>query len=424
MKIYIFTIFCLTYMGCFAQESSGIKFETGLNWKAILEKAKSENKFIFLDGYATWCGPCKKMTADVFTVKEVGNFFNENFINIAVQFDSSGIDNQQVKKWYKDAKMIAHDYNINAYPTYLFFSPTGDLVHKLVGTFDPQDFIAQSKSALSPQTQYVSLKKQFESGRKDTVFLLALINLAEKADDNDNLPVYYNHFLATQKNLLTPRNILFISKSIEHSADIGYTILKNNVAPVEAVIGNRERLSILQKISFDEDILPVIRIGGTKQKMGGGMVIYSGKLADSVDWEKVYSELHVKYDAPLAEQILLIGKLDYYTCTENWDSYNKTLVEYSKKDTLDIELIHKEAWNFATYCSNVKALNQAVEWAVVLDNDQYNNKFQQTYSRLLYKAGKKTKAIAAMKKYQSSMSTADPSIDEIIKKMENEESIP
>ena len=37
--------------------SQGIQFEIG-SWKEVLQKAKQENKLIFVDLYSTWCGPC------------------------------------------------------------------------------------------------------------------------------------------------------------------------------------------------------------------------------------------------------------------------------------------------------------------------------------------------------------------------------
>ncbi len=39
--------------------SKVIHFENGLSWEQIKEKAKAEHKYIFVDCYATWCGPCK-----------------------------------------------------------------------------------------------------------------------------------------------------------------------------------------------------------------------------------------------------------------------------------------------------------------------------------------------------------------------------
>ena len=51
----------------------GIKWVTGLSWEQVLTKAKTENKFIFVDCYATWCGPCKVMDKDVYPNDTVGD---------------------------------------------------------------------------------------------------------------------------------------------------------------------------------------------------------------------------------------------------------------------------------------------------------------------------------------------------------------
>ena len=48
-----------------SQQYKGIHFEQGLSWKDILAKAKAEHKYIFVDCYATWCGPCKYMDKNV-----------------------------------------------------------------------------------------------------------------------------------------------------------------------------------------------------------------------------------------------------------------------------------------------------------------------------------------------------------------------
>ena len=75
--LYVFVAFFMLQMGAFAQTN----FEE-LTLAKALEKAKAENKLVFVDCYTSWCGPCKYMLNNVFVLPEVGAFFNEHFVNV------------------------------------------------------------------------------------------------------------------------------------------------------------------------------------------------------------------------------------------------------------------------------------------------------------------------------------------------------
>ncbi|NJN28688.1 MAG: DUF255 domain-containing protein [Cyclobacteriaceae bacterium] len=51
---------------------SGIVFYAG-NWEEALALAQQENKLIFLNISASWCGPCKLLKNKTFPDTEVGN---------------------------------------------------------------------------------------------------------------------------------------------------------------------------------------------------------------------------------------------------------------------------------------------------------------------------------------------------------------
>src|SRR5690349_8999327 len=84
--------------------AQGIKFEDELTWEQVKQKAQMENKHIFVDAYATWCGPCKKMDKEVYSDEKVGIFFNDHFISVRLQFDSTQKDNELTKRWRPIAK--------------------------------------------------------------------------------------------------------------------------------------------------------------------------------------------------------------------------------------------------------------------------------------------------------------------------------
>lgn len=84
----------------------GIQFFKG-TWSEAVKKAKAENKPIFLDVYATWCGPCKQLKRNTFSDKEVGEYFNSKFINVS-------LDGEQA-----EGRVLMTRYNLRAYPSLL-----------------------------------------------------------------------------------------------------------------------------------------------------------------------------------------------------------------------------------------------------------------------------------------------------------------
>src|SRR5687767_5338962 len=105
----------------FAQ-SSAISFQRGMTWEMILQKAREENKYIFVDCYTTWCKPCREMDEKIFTLTDIGKFHNEKFVNVKVQMDSTPSGQAYVKEWAAISKEIRKQYHVKVFPTYLFFN--------------------------------------------------------------------------------------------------------------------------------------------------------------------------------------------------------------------------------------------------------------------------------------------------------------
>ena len=128
LVILLFTSFTSSIQG-------GISFEHS-RFSEAKKLAKQTNKTIFIDSYTQWCGPCKKMAAQVFTDKEVGNFFNSNFINVKVDMEDT------------EGMLLARRYSVNFYPTLMFIKPTGELVRKEVGYHDRAQLLKLARSVV------------------------------------------------------------------------------------------------------------------------------------------------------------------------------------------------------------------------------------------------------------------------------------
>jgi thioredoxin-related protein/predicted DNA-binding protein YlxM (UPF0122 family) len=151
-----------------AQDTTGIHFEQQLKGSEVLAKAKAEHKYVFVDCYATWCGPCKWMDANVYNQKAVGDVYNQQFISVRMQMDKTPADDEQTKSLYGRAETLTQDYHVSAYPTFLFFDPDGNPVHKVSGSLDVQQFIRLANDAQNPDKQYYAILKNFQPGKLDT----------------------------------------------------------------------------------------------------------------------------------------------------------------------------------------------------------------------------------------------------------------
>jgi thiol:disulfide interchange protein len=114
--------------------------ETGIRFKSMsLEKAKQiakeTDKLIFIDAYTSWCGPCKRMAATSFMEEEVGEIFNERFVNIKIEMEKD-VDGPEVARLYK----------VRAYPTLLVINSEGKLIKQNVGFMTADQLIAFANS--------------------------------------------------------------------------------------------------------------------------------------------------------------------------------------------------------------------------------------------------------------------------------------
>lgn len=375
----------------------GIEFTRGLTWAQIKEKAKAENRYIFVDTYTTWCLPCKVMEKDIFPQPAVGEFFNKNFINVAVQLDVTKRDNDEVKRWYNDARHFQTTYNIKSFPTYLFFAPSGELVHTINGaTATGEEFIAKAKPAIDPATQFNVLKKQFEAGNRDPDFLQRLIKVSRSPKFDHFTKQVINEFLKTGTDLLNASNIKLLVDATTSSTDPGFRALREHPEKIDAVVGAGRSADLVKSIAFEEIGVPYIREGGRKVLLSAGMYAYEGELKKSVEWSglrKKYEEVYPE----LAAELTVLTQCEYFGDGADWPAFAGAVSSYISdyREGLSNERLLKycnDVWNF---CSDRGTQQEAIGWTERLLNVSGRKHPGYLYANaiLLYKTGQKEPAI-------------------------------
>jgi thiol-disulfide isomerase/thioredoxin len=127
----------LALLTSLAAPAQGILFqETTL--ESVLQSAEKTGRFAFVDVYATWCGPCKRMDAEVFSRKEVGNFMNPLFVNARFNGETS------------EGMAVVNRYGIRSYPTLLFLMPDGTEKKRMSDT-SPVELMENAKTVVTSE---------------------------------------------------------------------------------------------------------------------------------------------------------------------------------------------------------------------------------------------------------------------------------
>ena len=131
---------------------------TDESYDQILARAKQENKYVFIDFFTTWCGPCKRMDEKTFSDVKVQELLNTM---ISADWDAE-----------KDPSMaIAKKYKVAAYPTLLVIGPDGKEVDRHLGYLDPAEFIETIDGYQRGIGTVAALEKELQK-RPDDVELL------------------------------------------------------------------------------------------------------------------------------------------------------------------------------------------------------------------------------------------------------------
>jgi thioredoxin-related protein len=148
---------------------SSFTYAEGINFQDLtleegIAKAKKENKKLFIDVYATWCGPCKYLTKNVFVDDDLGAFINEHFVALKLDGERD------------DGLVLMGEFELDSYPTMLFLDTDRKLMKKIVGAVGAEAIKASANAVVFPEsTVLFKLQKKYDEGNRDRVVLSDLV---------------------------------------------------------------------------------------------------------------------------------------------------------------------------------------------------------------------------------------------------------
>ena len=106
--------------GAFSQVNF-IEVVTAADMEAAQKKADDGMLMLFVDVYASWCGPCKMMDAQVYPDEALSAYMNKHFVSIRMDGETDF------------GRKFAAEQQLQGYPSMYIFSDNGSRISSVVG---------------------------------------------------------------------------------------------------------------------------------------------------------------------------------------------------------------------------------------------------------------------------------------------------
>lgn len=359
----------------------GINFFEG-TWEEAKELAASQKKLIFVDAFAKWCGPCKRMASQVFTNPSVGSYYNDNFINLKIDMEEGmGLSFRQ-------------QYPVSAFPTLFYIDEKGEVVKKIVGGKSANDFIEIGKSIIASYDRSGQYVERYEKGERDFDLVLEYVKALNQANKS-SLKVA-NDFLRNNPDLPTDQKSLFLFESLTNADSRLFTLFI-------------EDLDRIRQLKSESEI--------------------NGKI-ESACWNTVYNAISFEVKDLLAEAQ---NKMDQYLPAQSKAFRLKSDYEFAQAINdikwmsstalnMSKELYKNDAEELVTLAEELMLYHELypdmantaeVILAQAVKTNSDNPEYRLAYSKVLLANNKKSKALKEAEKALKKTSESDRCYDEL-----------
>jgi len=166
--------------------------------------AKEENKWLFVDFSAVWCGPCKMMSSTIFPDPEVKSALTEKYVCVELMLGQN--------------KGLFGIYNVKSFPTFIVMKSTGKEVYRWTGASVKEGFLHQLTLIPEQNDLVEKYDSLYSKKKKDITFLreyfdiLTRNNYLDKAEKIAKKILKYDKDWFKKENMNLILNYIYIDK--------------------------------------------------------------------------------------------------------------------------------------------------------------------------------------------------------------------
>jgi len=128
LGVYFGNVELQSYLGRQAVANTGLQV---YKLDEAIAKAKSEDKLVFVDVSAIWCGTCRRLDNEVFSNEEVRRELNKRYVFSRIEYESEA------------GQKFINERNVKGFPNLWVLDGDGRDVKRLRVLFNPSKFAEQ-----------------------------------------------------------------------------------------------------------------------------------------------------------------------------------------------------------------------------------------------------------------------------------------
>ncbi len=334
------SVLILGLFGLFVNTYSQIEFreiENEEDWLAAVEDARSSEKLLFLDIYATWCGPCKYLENNVYTDKDLGNYYNSNFVNLKMDGES------------EFGAQVARKYQLSAYPTMYYLYPSEDIISTIVGVREAGPLNSLGKTIYENADKLKYYEANFADGTLNPTELKNYQSILVKLEQEEKAANVAGQILPklSEEEILSPQyKKLVVSAAVDINSRT-YKIISQNSAEIS------EKWTRTEIETFYEGVFNNTLISAINNR-------------DQILLQRIINELLPVYMGDNSQDLprgIFVTKKLYYANTGDWQKYDSLVNNEFKKTGSNHTFLYMQAYEVANeYNQSPEAVELAIDW--------------------------------------------------------------